>query len=694
MNPIDNYEDLTSLAEELANMRREMEAIQQQTAEMDDEARRLESNEQAEYEAYLARIEESKRRRAAIEDLMRDSRVKVRRLQKSIEDVDRKHQQAIMVRTAEEEFQNVLKTWDEITKDTPWSDKALDHQRDGAARIAYSRSVILADVMGLGKTLEAIMALDYLAAAQPEDTVEFIERKGYHRYSPEHQGVCDTCKQIDNKPGGPTYGDTHYDHYGEYHESRIVPAAGKKILYVAPVSLIRNVEREFTKWAPYREKPVVLTGYSKNQRRMALSVVKEMERSVVLINYEAWRKDLSLIDDLLEVGFDTIVIDEAHNVKDRRTIAYRGVRWLIDGHRTDARQQIVHEGTPILNVIPMTGTPILNRPQELYSLLTLVDKLQFPPTTQGENAFLRDYCYQDPYSKRWYFKAGGLESLAKKISNRFIRRTREDAGIKLPPQEIVYHNLVVDEELYPEQADVRAQMRDNAMILLDPARGHSVVAKIQLSVYLRLRQIETWPNGIKLYDEDGNVIRTLEVEESQKLDYIIHPNGSGEWGGLLLEVCPEEKTVIYSQFKPTLEEMHRRATEAGLRSIILDGDTPQSVRDDIMINLDRSMTSKEDSKYDVVLANYKVGGMGMNFTLATQTIILDEEWNPGKRDQAYGRQDRMGQTEDTTVHVIRMRATIDTWLANLIEEKEGMVGGFNDTMMGTAFFEALKAGEI
>ena len=50
--------------------------------------------------------------------------------------------------------------------------------------------------------------------------------------------------------------------------------------------------------------------------------------------------------------------------------------------------------------------------------------------------------------------------------------------------------------------------------------------------------------------------------------------------------------------------------------------------------------------------------------------------NAGKNDQAYGRIDRMGQTEETNVHVLRLSRTIDTWMANLIENKRNMVDGF------------------
>lgn len=115
------------------------------------------------------------------------------------------------------------------------------------------------------------------------------------------------------------------------------------------------------------------------------------------------------------------------------------------------------------------------------------------------------------------------------------------------------------------------------------------------------------------------------------------------------------------------------------------------------MDFDRRYTpSHEESKWDVVWCHYKVGGEGMNLTRVTQTIILDEQWNPGKRDQAYGRTDRLGQTMPNTVHVLRMKPTIDQWLANIIEEKESLIGDFNisaDSLSASAF-EALKNGLI
>lgn len=273
------------------------------------------------------------------------------------------------------------------------------------------------------------------------------------------------------------------------------------------------------------------------------------------------------------------------------------------------------------------------------------------------------------------------------------------------------------------QAKARTQMRTWASIMLDPEQGKAVTAAAAIAVYTRLRQIETWPGGIKIYREVGvgktkikELVLDLEAEgygESQKIDYIIHPNGPDnsyrDHEGLLSEIVYNrntkegERVVVFSQFKQPLLELQRRCELAGIKAITLDGDTPDSVRNEIASDFDiKDTPDAEKSKWDVVLCNYKVGGVGLNFTSATQMIVLDEEWNPGKRDQAYDRIHRIGQDKPVTIHVLRafyrveeQQGGIDTWLAGIIDRKEQMVAGFNEAMdVAAEGYEALKKGLI
>ena len=542
----------------------------------------------------------------------------------------------------------------EIHDNFPWSNSIKKHQFDGASFIALKKRIILADVMGLGKTLTAISALDLI-------------------------------KEItkDAKPGDVFVTDPN-DRFP------VNGPAGKKVLYLSSAELSWGVWNEFKKWAPHRN-VVFLTGQNKNSRRVVIDHLKHLsDEYVVIFNYEAWRKDLNILVYLSSLEFDTVIFDESHKLKEgEKNIGYRGVASILSN-------------TPSPYRIAITGTPVLNKPQELFHQLSLLDPYLFYNLKQ----FLNEYCVQVKDQNgilRWTFRPGGIELLYHKVGEIVLRRTKKDAGIELPPNTIIHHELEIDEELYPHQARARNEMRKWGSIQLDPENSDKgfISAAAQIAMLTRLRQIEVWPAGINIRDPfDKSIIRLeLDVHESQKIDYILSNPVEFEGQilppvGLATEALADERLVIFSQFVDPLRELHRRFKIHGYRPALFVGDASREHKELVKRDFDASTTKSEDAQFDVVLANYKVGGEGVNFTGASQMIILDEEWNPGKRDQAYGRTNRMGQELPTTTHVIRVKKTVDAWLAGLIDFKEGIVGGFETGFAKNEVFEALKSGEI
>lgn len=725
----DNY-DIDALGVQLAELRKAMENMVSAAADLEEMEERYKDERKKLDEEYRQQVFELNERAAATRNQMWDYKSSLREIQQKYDSMERQYSQAQSLKSMEEEYLTLEKRWDRLTDGAKWREFAKEHQLTGARRMTYARRLILADTVGLGKTLTGgVAAVDMIKAATT-DGDKFQEPMRFQDYHAQNsECVKNGCRATDC--GMKPVIDDNLNFTGEYFKShngvddeypiqemygkcvieRNYPPAGRKILYICPVALTKNVEAEYKKWSgntdgTNRRETVVLAREDKRTRRLIINnILPKVDEFVVIINYEAWRKDADLIEDMVRIGFDTIILDEAHNIKDRRSIAYRGVRALLDGY-TLARGQKFSEkvGNPIRFVFPMTGTPILNRPQELFTMLTLVEPERFSASDSAEQRFLRDYCrqeYDDNGTLRWTFKPGGVDSLLQKFGNRILRRDRKSAGIVLPPQEIQYHNLIINEEDYPEQARVRLEMRTRAMIVLDPEQGRAITAPIMLAVYTRLRQIETWPAGIvwEIKNVDGEIIDVLkvDVEQSQKLDYLIKWNDAvKEWEGLIPEVCPAERTVVFSQFTGPMDEIKRRAEAMGLRVATIRGGQTEAYRNEIRIDADRYHDGIENYhyKYDLLLVNYKAGGVGLNLNDFTQTIILDEEWNPGKRDQAYGRTDRMGQTEETTVHVIRMQGTIDAWMAGLIDYKENMVSGFESSVTALGLYDALKSGDV
>lgn len=641
-----------------------MDLFRRAIAPLQEKQQGLQGIKDAAYQEYLKKCDEVDKEKTRIDRELSDVRRQMEAMRVTYERADSMLEQMISLEKAEDNLKVLEDRWNALTKDAPWRKFIMEHQQSGSDKMVFHRKVGNFDVMGLGKTFQAIVATDKVKAATAE---------------------------------GDTWYDVKVDSIGRVigtipHNG---PPAGRYILYLSPAELVRNVEPEWKKWAPYRQ-PKVLSKRTKLQREVYLEAIEEMKEMgsdiLVLLNYESWRKDTKFLDRLISIGFDTVILDEAHVLKDRGSNAYRGVSRILSGHSNDGFKI----ADPVRFVWPMTGTPFLNRPQELYSILTLLEPKIFPNATYGENNFLYNYCKQmedengRKIPNKWTFRPGGLERLAKVIGNRYIRRTLDQAGIVLPPQEVTYHDLDIDEDRYPAQAKAREEMRKAARLILSDE--HAVVATIELTVRLRLRQIETWPAGIKLKNGDGTIAAEVDVYESQKMDYVINNDGEG----LLTEVCPDQRTVVFSQFKEPLRIIAERAKKEGIKAIVLDGDTPENIRDEIKIDFDRHRCYENgrEKKWDLLLANYKVGGVGLNLTDITQAIMLDEEWNPGKEDQASGRLRRIGQTENTAVHIIRMSNTVDSWMAGLIAQKKDMTEGFIVAMDRQAMLDALEKGEM
>lgn len=607
-----------------------------------------------------------------IDEGMFDYRRKHRALTNEILQLRTQLSQALQSELAEKKMlENALEFSKRIST-YHYSDRIMEHQKEGAYFLATSMRAILGDKMGAGKTLTSIAAWDM--------------------------------------------------------------AQSQRILVVVPDDVVSNFVNEIHYWAPHRN--VMQIGrLPKAVRSVAIQTAKNLQQFVMVINYSAWRRDLNLLDELIALRFDTIVMDEAHSIKNVSTSAYKGVKRLVLAENCCplCSGEVVNKATAdnwsnydecitcgwqsndrsvktewldrcsVKMVVPMSGTVILNKPQDLFALLSLVDPVNF----RQERDFLVSYCQQDFYTGKWQFRSGGLASLQKKLSGKYIAR----AGVKTPGQTVYNHDIILDAELYPKQHKVIEQLSKHAQIMLDNGEKMSILHIIALIT--RKRQANVWPAGITLKNEKGEVVFNVgdDVTESVKLDKcIMHDREVDELTGLIPELTENgdkelgSRVVVFSQFKGPLAELERRLKAAGISVVRFDGDTPQRIRDEAKIDFDRKFCEQPEYvaqydggyKWQVILCNYKTGGVGLNFTAATETIILDREWNPGKENQAFGRTDRIGQTEHSNVHVIRLENTIDVWLDNLISEKEDLINGFNEAAepLSKRLFDAMKNGDM
>ena len=545
-----------------------------------------------------------------------------------------------------------LEFFESLARDRPWGSKAYDFQLEGAQQMALEQRVVLADEMGLGKTLSSIMACDMSRAA--------------------------------------------------------------RVLVVTQNDIVSNFAREVSKWAP--DRPVIALGTIKDKfsRNMATETLKGQPAFVVLINYEMWRRDSKILKKLIDLQFDTVIIDEVHNIKDEKGNNFKGVasivyaenknwecnncgyefiRWpwsdLCDECGKPLGKRSFNDRCSVKRVYPLTGTPILNEPADAFPMLHLIDRIAFP----DKRSYLERYCIQREVESltgtmvnKWFFKYGGEKMLNNRLGAKFIRRTLDDSGIVLPPQDEQIHTLSFEEGEYVKQRQVIKAINDYNQVLLNEMREAINIPGL-LAMLTRLRQAVTFPAGIKFYakGEDGKpmVIGQCDVTESIKVDYSMK---------LIKELLEAgQKVVLFSQFNAPLIQLQRLLNAEGITRVErYDGGIDQKKLDWIATQADAGHTKREDMEFDILLVNYKKGATGVNFTNFRQTILMDREWNPAKEDQAEARTHRIGQTEETTVHILELEDSIDDGIRQLMARKSGVVEGFNSETERFSLIEYLE----
>lgn len=551
-----------------------------------------------------------------------------------------------------EEVEQLTARFTRMAEGQPWyegtgeGDRILGHQWHGCMFGAVAKRWLLGDQMGLGKTRVAIGWLDLIKAA--------------------------------------------------------------RVIVVTEPNLCDNFSGEVMTYAPHRTltningiKPKAkATAYERRHELLDIAVSKP--EGVIVVNYELFRHDKDALAKLLGWQAEAIIVDEAHNVKSKRTANYRYVETLVTIDNMCGRCGSLIKGLwdPTIlreqrrkvprpceacgwkygddtrlvtknklsaklatrsakHVLFMTGTPILNEPGDIYPLLHLIDPLMFRTEREFRNAF----CTKNYHSDKWEFRAGAVEHLKPLIEGRFLARTLSDAGVQLPEHRVHVVPVDLNKTEYPKQYRTIRQITEAAQIILDSGEKMTIMHLIALIT--RKRQANVWPGGIQMvHPETGEVIfSAAEIDESVKMDVALDN---------IVSLLPRRQ-IVFSQFTTALAEFEQRLRSAGVRVVRFDGSTKKDLREEVRADFKRG---SHEPRWDVVLANYKTGGSGLNLTAATATHILDEEWNPGKRNQSYARAWRMGQTEEVDTFVYRIPGSIDTWMSNTIARKQRILDGF------------------
>lgn len=397
-------------------------------------------------------------------------------------------------------------------------------------------------------------------------------------------------------------------------------------LVVVPASLLFNWKEELARFAPSLKAEIY--NLSANRRKL----VEDLGPNKVLIaTYGVVSSD---IEALSEIKWTTAVLDEAHNIKNKETKAFKAIVRL----QADFR-------------ILLTGTPLQNHLTEIWALY----EFAVPGLLGSFKSFSERFVL--PIEKD---HDKDQQRLLKRIVSPFIlRRTKNDVLAELPEKT----EITVRVTLSDEERAIYEQLRQETSTGFATGEINPVQA---LAALLRLRQAAC---STELVDPK------LQIPSSKTEAF--------------LSLCDDlmeghHRALVFSQFTSHLALIRRELDRKGVDYLYLDGSMSSSERKKLVEEF-------ENGETPLFLISLKAGGTGLNLTAADYVIHMDPWWNPAIEDQASDRAYRIGQERPVTIYRIIAEGTVEEKILKLHSSKKSLADAL---LEGTEMSSRLGREEI
>lgn len=392
------------------------------------------------------------------------------------------------------------------------------------------------------------------------------------------------------------------------------------VLIVCPTSVLSNWEREIKRFAPSL-KTVVHHGDKRPKGQEFAKAIAD--KNAIITSYALVYRD---IQTLQAIEWDGIVLDEAQNIKNPQAKQSQAARKLEASFR-----------------VALTGTPVENRLQELWSIMDFLN----PGYLGSQQGFQRQFAtriekYGDPEA---------LQNLRGLVRPFILRRLKSDKDIiqDLPEKQ----EMPVFCGLSSEQAQLYRQEVDASLNAIESSEGIQQHGMI-LALLTKLKQVCNHPAhflGEKALAAGRRSAKLQRLEE------------------MLEELLAEgDRALIFTQFaewgkllKPYLEKKFCREI------LFFYGGTRKKQREEI---IDRFQNDPQGPP--IMILSIKAGGVGLNLTRANHVFHYDRWWNPAVENQATDRVFRIGQTQNVQVHKFVCTGTLEEKIHDLIESKKAL----------------------
>lgn len=528
----------------------------------------------------------------------------------------------------------------------------LDYQRAAVDHLARVQRAILADDMGLGKTLEGISAVEE-----------------YRLRNPLPNGMLPDGPRLVISPssymGGWNRELTRWLEPGTYG-IQLIDATTKKARHNQLLRAIKDNLWTVVNWEQLEVEEILI----KIKHRSGATSSKKhkvMKEPLYEVPHLAWfdptleELDYRLVEGARKqpdaTGWLAVLADEAHWAKNPRAKRSKGL------HKTVGNVMLA-----------MTGTPIMNSPDEVWSLLRWLWPEQYTSYDRFYGEYV-DYYENETFGGKIITGVKNPDGLRFELKGRLVRRTqgqvRESLPGKrriyypvalLPKQQALYNDAEVAIWLQVQQEAAKGQ--EDAQKFLEAAQAGATPAMLYripngAARMTRLRQIIETPANLGGEPDSAIVNDFIERFENSR----------------------PEPWLVFAEFKPTcdvvadqLDRKHglKRWTTANRNEpipkvAVYTGETPKEQR--TMIEDDF-----QAGKIDVIVGTIGALQVGITLTHGHLQEWLGRSFVPAINDQGEARQaDRMGQQNKTIVYVPQAADTVaDTKLPVILSRKEGI----------------------
>jgi superfamily II DNA or RNA helicase len=376
----------------------------------------------------------------------------------------------------------------------------------------------------------------------------------------------------------------------------------RPVLLIVPKTLIFNWELEIRKFAPDLS-VCVFGGASRIRTPEFLE-----KHKLVLTSYGLLRSETPL---LCSIGWEYVILDEAHAIKNPETLTAKAVKHI-----------------PAQARLSITGTPVENSPSDLWSQFDFL----MPGFLGGLSGFKESYA------------DGGksLTLLREKTQPYILRRLKSQVLDELPPKTEVtlYCDFAEDQKAVYDRALISAR---DELENLDGSRSFQI-----LRLILRLRQIACHP--------------MLAIRQGQGA---FRSGKTDEVCNAAMEILSEgHKILVFSQFTRHLQLIEGLFHKEMIPTFYLDGRTS-----------DRAAVVQGFKAHEgpcLFFISLKTGGTGLNLSEASYVFLLDPWWNPAMENQAVDRCHRLGQHQPVTVYRFITKGSIEENVDDLKAVKRDM----------------------